>query len=138
MEAQQNNQYNQYNAPVYNGCTFNTTNNYAPQSSSTQPQDVDNNSSVDSAGVTTHKPSVPFLVPDKLIELGTYSISEFVTLFHDAVKAGAPKLSQFIKHYRELEVLNTDGYNKKQTFEELKAFFGKEMNFGYPNFAAYY
>jgi hypothetical protein len=35
-------------------------------------------------------------------------------------------------------VLNTDGYNKKQTFEELKAYFGEEISFGYPNFAAYY
>jgi len=33
MEQQQNNQYNQYNAPVYNGCTFNNTtnNNYYNQ-----------------------------------------------------------------------------------------------------------
>ena len=48
MESQVNNQYNQYNAPVYNGCTFNTTNNYAPQPSPemhqqqpSQPEDIE-------------------------------------------------------------------------------------------------
>ena len=48
MEAQVNNQYNQYNAPVYNGCTFNTTNNYAPQPTPemhqqqpSQPEDIE-------------------------------------------------------------------------------------------------
>lgn len=82
--------------------------------------------------------TLPFLVLEKLAALGTYSEEEFDALYHDAVKGGAPKLAKFIKHYRDLEVFNTEGYNKKETFEELKAYFGDELNFGYPNFAAYY
>lgn len=82
--------------------------------------------------------TLPFLVPEKLAALGTYSEEEFDTMYHDAVKGGAPKLAKFIKHYRELEVFNTKDYNKKETFEELKAYFGDELSFGYPNFAVYY
>jgi len=84
------------------------------------------------------KTSLPFFVPAKLAELGTYTEEEFDGLYHDAVKGGAPKLAKFIKHYKELEVFDTKDLNKKETFEELKAFFGDELNFGYPNFAAYY
>ena len=81
---------------------------------------------------------LPFLVPEKLAALGTYTADEFDALYHDAVKGGAPKLAKFIKHYKELEVFDTKGYNKKETFEVLKAYFGAELDFGYPNFAAYY
>lgn len=81
---------------------------------------------------------LPFFVPEKLAALGTYSILEFVTKYHDAVKGGAPKLAKFLKHYKELEVFDTGDLNKKETYEELKAYFGDELDFGYPNFAAYY
>lgn len=84
------------------------------------------------------KTSLPFFVPAKLAELGTHTEEEFDGLYHDAVKGGAPKLAKFIKHYKELEVFDTKDLNKKETFEELKAYFGDELNFGYPNFAAYY
>jgi hypothetical protein len=87
---------------------------------------------------TEQKQTLPFLVIDKLTELGTYSIMEFEVLYHEAVKGGAPKLAKFIKHYRELKVLDTKGLNKKETFEQLKAFFGDELNYDYPNFTAYY
>lgn len=85
-----------------------------------------------------HSNVLPFLVPEKLAALGTYSVDEFDAMYHDAVKGGAPKLAKFIKHYKELEVFDTKGYNKKETFEVLKAYFGAELDFGYPNFAAYY
>ena len=84
------------------------------------------------------KAALPFFVPAKLAELGTHTEEEFDGLYHDAVKGGAPKLAKFIKHYKELEVFDTKDLNKKETFEELKAYFGDELNFGYPNFAAYY
>lgn len=104
-----------------------------------QPEEVKNDDTMcaKNAHVTPKQP-LPFLVPEKLAELGTYSITEFEKHYHNAVSAGAPKLTEFIKHYRNLQVLNTNGYNKKETFEELKAYFGDEMNFGYTNFAAYY
>lgn len=84
------------------------------------------------------KTSLPFFVPEKLAALGTYTEDEFVTMYHDAVKGGAPKLAKFIKHYKELEVFDTGDLNKKETYEELKAYFGAELDFGYPNFAVYY
>ena len=84
------------------------------------------------------KKNLPFFVPAKLAELGTYTEEEFDALYHDAVKSGAPKLAKFLKHYKDLEVFNTGNLNKKETFEKLKAYFGAELDFGYPNFAAYY
>lgn len=142
MENQQNIQYNigtQYNyyAPIINNYCTPSTITETHQWKETMPEYEVRQSTVPDHA-TAHAVSMPFLVPDKLSELGTYSVAEFEALYHDAAKAGAPKLVKFIKHYRELEVLNTDGYNKKQTFEELKAYFGKEISFGYPNFAAYY
>lgn len=87
---------------------------------------------------SAEKCSLPFFVPAKLAELGTHTEEEFDGLYHDAVQGGAPKLAKFLKHYKELEVFDTKDLNKKETFEELKAYFGDELNFGYPNFAAYY
>ena len=84
------------------------------------------------------KTSLPFFVPAKLAELGTYTEEEFDGLYHDAVKGGAPKLAKFLKRYKELEVFDTGDLNKKETYEELKAYFGAELDFGYPNFAVYY
>ncbi len=84
------------------------------------------------------KNSLPFFVPEKLAALGTHSEEEFGSMYHDAVQGGAPKLAKFLKHYKELEVFDTKDLNKKETFEELKAYFGDELDFGYPNFAAYY
>ena len=84
------------------------------------------------------KAALPFFVPAKLAELGTHTEEEFDGLYHDAVQGGAPKLAKFLKHYKELEVFDTKDLNKKEIFEELKAYFGDELNFGYPNFAAYY
>ncbi len=133
MEAQQNNQYNIYQAPVYQGCTFNdshdTINNYSAKNEDVQPPKEEK--------IKINR-MIPFLVPDTLAALGTYSILEFETLYHEAVRGGAPKLAKFIKHYRDLEVLDTKGLNKKETYEKLKTYFGDELGFGYPNFAAYY
>ena len=87
---------------------------------------------------SAEKCSLPFFVPAKLAALGTHTEEEFDVMYHDAVKGGAPKLAKFLKHYKELEVFDTKDLNKKETFEELKAYFGDELDFGYPNFAAYY
>lgn len=84
------------------------------------------------------KTALPFFVPERLAELGTYTIAEFEALYHDAVKGGAPKLAQFLKHYRELKVFDTKGLNIKDTYEKLKAYFGDELDFGYTNFSIYY
>lgn len=122
---------NNNSGPVYSECTVTILNG---QTTVQQPEDI--------TPIQEEKPmeknNLPFLVPAKLAELGTYSISEFETIYHDAVKGGAPKLAKFLKHYRELEVFDTKDLNKKETFEELKAYFGDELDFGYPNFAAYY
>ena len=82
--------------------------------------------------------TLPFLVVDKLNELGTYTIEEFEQKYHKAVKGGAPQLANFLKRYSELKVFNLEGYSKRATYDELKDFFGDEMDFGYTNFTLYY
>ena len=74
----------------------------------------------------------------KLKELNLYTLEEFEEKYRKAVKGGAPKLAEFLKRYKELEVFDFEDRNKKEIFEGLKTFFGDEMDFGYPNFAAYY
>jgi len=81
---------------------------------------------------------LPFLVIEKLNEIGTYSLAEFTELYHENVRSGAPQLAKFLKHYQQLNVFDLAGYNKRATYDKLKAFFGDEMDYGYPNFAAYY
>lgn len=81
---------------------------------------------------------LPFLVVSKLQELNLYSLQEFEGKYRKAVRSDAKTLASFIKKYSELEVLDIKDRNKKQIFEELKAYFGAELDFGYPNFAAYY
>ena len=124
---------NNNSGPIYNDCNVTIHNG---QTTVQTPEDV--TPIVQEEKSSQKNSTLPFLVPEKLAALGTYSEEEFDTMYHDAVKGGAPKLAKFIKHYRELEVFNTKGYNKKETFEELKAYFGDELNFGYPNFAVYY
>lgn len=81
---------------------------------------------------------LPFLVVSKLQELNLYTLQAFEDKYRKAVRSDAKTLASFIKKYSELEVLDVKERNKKQIFEELKAYFGAELDFGYPNFAAYY
>ena len=82
--------------------------------------------------------TLPFLVPAKLQELGVYTFEEFENKYREAVEGGANVLAPFLKKYRDLQVLDLGRRNKKETFEELKAFFGDQMRFGYTNFVAYF
>ncbi len=124
---------------VYNYGTYNDIHDnphstiYTTAPEAPQPEPVPQE---DTPAPTTS--TLPFFVPEKLEALGTYSVMEFESLYHEAVKGGAPKLAKFLKHYRELNVFDTKDLNKKETFEVLKAYFGDELDFGYPNFAAYY
>jgi hypothetical protein len=81
---------------------------------------------------------LPFLVASKLQELNLYSLQEFEGLYRRAVQGDAKSLASFLKKYSDLQILDVKGKNKKQIFEELKAYFGEELGFGYPNFSYYY
>jgi regulator of replication initiation timing len=125
---QENNHGTIYNGPV-------TINQYAaPQE---KPQQVEDITPVQEVK-TEQKQTLPFLVPAKLQELGVYTLEEFENKYREAVEGGANVLAPFLKKYRELQVLDMGRRNKKETFEELKAFFGDQMRFGYTNFVAYF
>ena len=80
----------------------------------------------------------PFVVPEQLQALGTYSMQEFVQMYHHAAQTDAKVLSEFLKKYRDLKVLNLKNLNKKQIYAAINAAFPGEVKFGYRNFATYY
>ena len=80
----------------------------------------------------------PFVVPAKLTELNLYTMSEFETMYRNAATAGAPVFAKFLKQYQKLGVLDFGRLNKKQIFDELKAFFPDEIQYLYNNFITYF
>ena len=87
--------------------------------------------------IVEHAPC-PFLVPDKLSELGLYSLEQFETMFREAVESDAKTLAAFLKKYRQMGVLDFKGYSKKQIFTYIRAYFPTMRKYGYDNFVAYF
>ena len=82
--------------------------------------------------------NLPFLVVSKLQDLNLYSLQEFEGMYREAVEGDAKTLASFLKKYRDLQVLDFKGKNKKQIFAEIEDFFGDSITYKYPNFAAYF
>ena len=82
--------------------------------------------------------NLPFLVVSKLQDLNLYSLQEFEGIYRKAVEGDAKTLASFLKKYRDLQVLDFKGKNKKQIFAEIEDFFGDSITYKYPNFAAYF
>lgn len=81
---------------------------------------------------------LPFLVVEKLKELNLYSLEEFEAKYRKAVKGDAKTLATFLKTYRDLQVLDFKGKDKKQILVTLQAHFPEDINYGYTNFATYF
>ncbi len=84
------------------------------------------------------KSKLPFLVVEKLMELKLYSLQEFEDKYRKAVKGGVKTLAAFLKMYRDLQVLDFQGKDKKQIHAVLQAFFPDDITYGYTNFATYF
>ena len=84
------------------------------------------------------KQTMPFIVSEKLEELGLYTLEEFQCLYREAVGGNAKTLASFLKKYRELKVLDFDGKNKKQIFNKLQECFPDQIKYDYNNFISYY
>lgn len=80
----------------------------------------------------------PFLVVEKLSELGLYTQEQFEVLFREAAEKDAKTFSLFLKKYRQLGVLNFRGYDKKQIFAILQASFPSMRQYTYRNFVEYF
>lgn len=80
----------------------------------------------------------PFLVAEKLSELGLYTQEQFEVLFREAAEKDAKTFSLFLKKYRQLGVLNFRGYDKKQIFAILQASFPSMKQYTYRNFVEYF
>ena len=87
--------------------------------------------------IVEHAPC-PFLVPDKLTELGLYSLEQFETMFREAAESDAKTLAAFLKKYRQMGVLDFKGMDKKQIFAELRACFPTMKRYSYSNFIYYF
>ncbi len=104
-----------------------------------QPEEVKNDDTMcaNNAHVTPKQP-LPFLVPEKLAELGIYSVSEYEAMYRQAVESEAKILAAFLKKYRDMKVLDFRNYNKMQIFTRLHEYFPTMKQYGYDNFVAYF
>lgn len=104
-----------------------------------QAEEVKNDDTMcaNNAHVTPKQP-LPFLVPEKLAELGIYSISEYERMYRQAVESDAKVLAAFLKKYRDMKVLDFRNYTKKQIFTRLHECFPTMRQYGYDNFVAYF
>lgn len=101
--------------------------------------DIDFEEVPSSSPASDNRPELyPFVVPAKLTELNLYSMAEFEKMYREAAAKEAPYLAQFLKQYKQLEVLDFGRLNKKQIFETLQAFFKNEIRYSYNNFISYF
>ena len=84
------------------------------------------------------KQTMPFIVSEKLEELGLYTLEEFQCLYREAVGGNAKTLASFLKKYHELKVLDFECKNKKQIFNKLQECFPDQIKYDYNNFISYY
>ena len=80
----------------------------------------------------------PFLVSEKLTELGLYTPEQFENMFREAAESDAKTLAAFLKKYRQMGVLDFKGMDKKQIFAKLQESFPTMRRYSYRNFIAYY
>ena len=84
-------------------------------------QPVPSPATVEDVAPEGERATCPFLVVEKLSELGLYTQEQFEVLFREAAEKDAKTFSLFLKKYRQLGVLNFRGYDKKQIFAILQA-----------------
>ena len=80
----------------------------------------------------------PFLVTEKLTEIGLYTPEQFENMFREAAESDAKTLAAFLKKYRQMGVLDFKGMDKKQIFAKLQGYFPTMRRYSYRNFIAYY
>lgn len=80
----------------------------------------------------------PFLVTEKLTEIGLYTPEQFENMFREAAESDAKTLAAFLKKYRQMGVLDFKGMDKKQIFAELRSCFPTMRHYSYSNFIYYF
>lgn len=100
-----------------------------PQPSKPEPEDIQ-------AEDVTQQPqnNLPFLVPKKLEELNLYTLEQFADMYRKAAESDAKTFAMFLKKYRDLKVLDFQGYNKKEIFAAMRNFFPTMRQYSYRNF----
>ena len=87
--------------------------------------------------IVEHAPC-PFLVTEKLTDLGLYSLEQFEIMYREAVESDAKTLATFLKKYRQMGVLDFKGKDKKQIFAILRSSFPSMRQYSYRNFIEYF
>ena len=87
--------------------------------------------------IVVHDPC-PFLVANKLAELGLYTPEQFENMFREAAESDAKTLAAFLKKYRQMGVLDFKGMDKKQIFAKLQESFPTMRRYSYSNFIYYF
>ena len=114
-----------------------SVNIYQGQQSNTTPPTTSPTTTEEITPIVEHAPC-PFLVPEKLTELGLYTPEQFESMFREAAESDAKTLATFLKKYRQMGVLDFKGKDKKQIFAELRACFPTMKRYSYSNFIYYF
>ena len=80
----------------------------------------------------------PFVVTEKLTDLGLYSLEQFEIMYREAAENDAKTLATFLKKYRQMGVLDFKGKDKKQIFAILRSSFPSMKQYSYRNFIEYF
>jgi hypothetical protein len=80
----------------------------------------------------------PFVVTEKLTDLGLYSLEQFEIMYREAAESDAKTLATFLKKYRQMGVLDFKGMDKKQIFAKLQESFPTMRRYSYSNFIYYF
>jgi len=80
----------------------------------------------------------PFVVTEKLTDLGLYSLEQFEIMYREAAESDAKTLATFLKKYRQMGVLDFKGKDKKQIFAILRSSFPSMKQYSYRNFIEYF
>lgn len=114
-----------------------SVNIYQGQQSPTNTPTASTATVEDVTPIVEHAPC-PFLVPDKLTDLGLYSLEQFEIMYREAAESDAKTLAAFLKRYHQMGVLDFNGKDKKQIFAILRSSFPSMKQYSYRNFIEYF
>ena len=103
--------------------------------------DIQSKESTDAKNATVHREpnqQLPFLVLEKLEELGLYTYEQFATMYRKAVEGDAHTLADFLHKYEKVGVFDFRGYEKNEVYEALREYFPTMKTYKYNNFVTYF
>ena len=80
----------------------------------------------------------PYIQPDKLKEVGVYTIEQFDQLVSREAEQPAPVFAKFLHKHEKSGYLRFEDQSKRQVFDTLHAYYPSMKDYSYGNFALYF